>query len=96
MMSPEDLNMHDVLDFSELGTMNEIDKFNHSEFNDKEVRLGKVNALYLCSDRPDVQREVGMLASCLNAPSRYDFKRLVKLARYLKGTQNLGVFFDKQ
>eukprot|EP00971_Amphidinium_carterae_P047332 932658-Amphidinium_carterae.1 len=43
-LSPEDPN---VLDFSQFAGMTDNDRFNHSEFNDEEVRLGKIKGLEL-------------------------------------------------
>ena len=44
---------------------------------------------YISADWQDIQRDVQLLSR--RPPKDYDMKRLVKLTRYLKGTQNHGV-----
>ena len=48
-------------------------------------------ALYLGPDRWDIQRDVQLLSRKLQSPTKHDWKRLVKVVRYLKGTQQYGV-----
>ncbi len=48
-------------------------------------------ALYLSPDRWDIQRDVQLLSRKLQSPTAHDWQRLVKVVRYLKGTQQYGV-----
>ena len=52
-------------------------------------------ALYVAPDRWDIQRDVQLLSRHLQDPSEWDQKRLVRLVRYLKGTQGYGVRLQK-
>eukprot|EP00971_Amphidinium_carterae_P351930 6492341-Amphidinium_carterae.2 len=49
--------------------------------------------MYLCIDRPGIQREVCILALIVRAPTEYDMRRLTKVARYLMGTADFGTSF---
>eukprot|EP00971_Amphidinium_carterae_P350904 6491802-Amphidinium_carterae.1 len=49
--------------------------------------------MYLCTDRPDIQREVCILASSVRSPKEYDMRKLIKVARYLIGTSDYGTTF---
>ena len=51
--------------------------------------------LYINVDRDDIQRDVQLLSRCLREPSQFDWRRLVKLVRYLKGHRNLGIVMKK-
>ncbi len=53
------------------------------------------SAIYLSSDRVDIQREVGLLAASLATPTEYDFKQLVRLGRYLRGTRHHGIWMER-
>eukprot|EP00971_Amphidinium_carterae_P104206 2063755-Amphidinium_carterae.1 len=76
------------------GEPEETDK----ELNEEKHRIYRAcvgSALYLSSDRPDIQREVGILATRLGGPTDHDWRRLVKLGRYLKSTAGLGMKIDR-
>ena len=52
-------------------------------------------ALYLCPDRWDIQRDVQLLSRKLKEPTQHEWKRLVRVVRYLKGTRSAGVRMRK-
>ena len=52
-------------------------------------------ALYVTPDREDIQRDVQLLARAMKAPTDFDWKRLVRLVCYLKGTRTLGILMKK-
>ena len=47
--------------------------------------------LYLSPDRWDIQRDVQLMSRKLKEPREHDYKRLVRVVRYLKGTRSVGV-----
>lgn len=54
-------------------------------------RSGAGLCIYISYDRWDIQREVQLIVRKLANPNEHDWKRLVKLTRYLKGTPEFGV-----
>jgi hypothetical protein len=51
--------------------------------------------IYLSSDRIDIQKDVGLLAGRLAKPTEFDYRRLVRLGRYLVGRKTYGVWMPK-
>ena len=51
--------------------------------------------LYISHDRPEIMWDIGLLSGRLSAPYNVDMKRLVRVARYLKGEPNLGVWLPQ-
>ncbi len=51
--------------------------------------------LYISHDRPDILWDAGLLSGRMSAPHDIDKKRLVRVARYLKGQPNLGAWLPQ-
>ena len=52
--------------------------------------------LYVCSSRPDIMHATGVLSRYMQAPSQNHFVGAKRILRYLKGTQDFGVWYDRQ
>ena len=52
--------------------------------------------LYVCSSRPDIMHATCVLSRYMQAPSQNHFVGAKRILRYLKGTQDFGVWYDRQ
>lgn len=52
-------------------------------------------ALYVMSDRPDIQRDVQIFTRSLKASTMIDYRPLVRLVRYLKGAKTYGMLMNR-
>merc|ERR1739836_281449 len=68
-----------------------LDDHKHSVYRALVAR-----ANYLAPDRPDIAFAVKELARSMSSPSRGDWERLKRLARYLKGKPRAVLRFDWQ
>jgi len=62
--------------------------------DDRRERYPKAvgTSIYLALDRWDIQEPVNLLTGYLSEPNEHGWKRLVRLTRYLKGTQDFAQF----
>ena len=56
----------------------------------RTVRSAIGIGLYIAVDRWDIQRDLGIVTRRMSAPTEQDWRRLVKIGRYLKGTAGFG------
>ena len=62
--------------------------------DDRRERFPKAvgTCIYLALDRWDIQEPVNLLTAYLSEPTEHGWKRLIRLTRYLKGTQDFAQF----
>ena len=65
--------------------------------NEKATTFRKCagHGIYHAIDRTDVQHAVCLLTGALSKPTEYDLKSLIRYARYLKGTPEVGVWMPR-
>jgi hypothetical protein len=51
--------------------------------------------LYVCSSRPDIMHAVGVMSRYMQSPSQAHFVGAKRVLRYLKGTCDFGVWYEK-
>ena len=61
----------------------------------KTFRQCVMGLLYLCTDRMYIQYEIHELTSELKVPTEYDYRRLVRVARYLISHPERGTIFRR-
>ena len=54
------------------------------------LRSAAGSCLYLAGDRWDIQRDLQLVTRKLQAPTDLEWKRMVRIGRYLQGTRTFG------